>query len=122
MNEDQDEFYNQDGQEVIQVFIQYFLYRLASQSKLSVIVQENHYQFSKELEGLLLQQPDYDDNLEFFDSFCELIQNEYSFKSQMISGLFKKIFINLYDQMSEDQKYQIIKIIDNFMFKFSLSQ
>ncbi len=40
----------------------------------------------------------------------------------MISGLFKKIFINLYDQMSEDQKYQIIKIIDNFMFKFSLSQ
>ncbi len=54
MNEDQDEFYNQDGQEVIQVFIQYFLYRLASQSKVSVVVQENHYQFSRELEALLL--------------------------------------------------------------------
>jgi hypothetical protein len=58
---------------------------------------------------------------DFFDSFCELIQNDTSFKSQMISGLFKKVFINLFDQMNENQKYQIIKILDNFMLKFNLS-
>jgi hypothetical protein len=43
MNEDQDEFYNQDGQEVIQVFIQYFLYRIFKKSKVKLTVDENTY-------------------------------------------------------------------------------